>query len=103
MTKKITADGLKIVFTVGLHKTPSGISPGGAVFISDILQNHGKKWLVLRNDFEASKVLGKNLLLFESPAPDTSRIFVCTDLIDSVKDLKSGKLLFVNGDLLFNG
>lgn len=89
--------GLAVVFSKPLHKTLSGVSPGGAVFHFKYLQSYDlmKNSIVLRADYVAYQSLADECMLFRSDAPNTSQMFVYKGLIASITDLASGKILFL--------
>ena len=89
--------GLEVTFHKPLCKTQSGVSPsGGAVFHFEYMQEYDLKnsSLVLRPDYEALISLRDEVVVFQSDAPNTPRMFVQKSLVASIRDLASNKILY---------
>jgi hypothetical protein len=88
--------GLEITFTESLHRTPSGVSPGGAIFPFEVVQTFDlqKGTVVLRPDYHALVQLGDDLVIFQSEAPHTMKMYVSSSIIASIKDLSKNKVLY---------
>ncbi|MBI2038660.1 MAG: hypothetical protein HYT22_00025 [Candidatus Niyogibacteria bacterium] len=89
--------GLEITFSVPLHKTQSGVSPGGAVFFHQFLKRYDLEGntIVLREDFDVFQSLTREqFLLFRGAAPDAVEFWVGKGIVRQIKDIGSGKIVF---------
>lgn len=88
--------GLEITFTDELMKWPWGVTPGGAVFPFEYLQSHDMEnnVVTLRADYKAVIPLDDEVVIFQSEAPNTARMYVHKNKIASIKDLAKNKVLY---------
>ena len=85
--------GLEIIFSSPLSTHFSGVSPEGAVFPYECIQQWDRitKTIVLQPDFAVNL---KNCLEFRSPAPGRPRMLVHPEMIVSIKELATGEVLY---------
>lgn len=89
--------GVEIIFSEPLLETPSGISPGGAVFLHQFVKRYDleKGTLVLRDDYDVFQNLtDKNRLLFRGAAPDAVEFHVAGNIVRSIRDMASNRVVF---------
>ena len=89
--------GLQVVFHKPLHETPSGVSPDSAVFPFEYLQAYD---LEKRNSYTARRLYvfqslnEKEVILFQSDAPNTIQIWTHSKMIARIKDLTTDRIIF---------
>ncbi len=88
--------GLEITFTDRLMRGANWVTPGGAVFHFDHLQtfNLEENTVTLRADYEAVVPMDDEVVIFQSEAPNATKMFVHKSKIVSIKDLAKNKVLY---------